>query len=822
MGKTTALDHVRDQAVERDFEVLETRGIEADTALGFGALLTLLRPIDHELDALVGDFADDLRSAVTLGTRHPTDDGRVRLALYRAVTTLAERRPLAVLVDDAHLVDGASAAALAFAIGRLGRDRVATVLASDDGLSGPFGDLGLPTEALRALPLDALEQLVTDAVGPVAPDALQRCCELAEGNPLIALELARSLSDDERAGRVEVNMLPRPPEALARRYALRFAGYGEAATRALAVAAADDTGRAAVVRAALQELGEPPDALDRAEETGVLTIDGPTIRFAHPLLRTVAYHRLAAPSRRAAHRALAVALAAPDDAVARAWQLAAAADGEDENAADALTLVAGDLVRRGASRSAARVFERAASLSPSPDARAERQLRAAETWLDAFAAEAAARAVAPLVPTTQADVLAGVASVLSGALGPLAALEPVRAASRGNLRSLARALEADLLVDAVGDDAARDVATSVRDETADADARALADVVVARTAGAVPDTSDDVPDGRLGRLVRRRCERAAAEAGVAVTSIDAGRDGVVTRALADRHAGRLTAAFDRLQVELTLVPAGAAQQRAPLELVLVDVEHLLGRTDDARARAEALAVRLDATRGLAAGAHWVLGRLHVAAGDLEQGCAVLETAAAARRAVFGPELAVTLVALGRPHAAERVLGDAPTAPGPVAAARFERARAAVRADDDAFRTAERRAREQHLPVEAGETLLVFAEHLHRAQRTDDAREVASRAAETFDAIGLRGWDARLAHLVDGTSAAPGVAAELTSAEYRVALAVSNGATNREAAADLFLSVKTVDFHLQNIYRKLGLRSRTELAVLMRGDGGGGR
>ena len=85
MGKTTALDHVRDQAVERDFEVLETRGIEADTALGFGALLTLLRPIDHELDALVGDFADDLRSAVTLGTRHPTDDGRVRLALYRAV-----------------------------------------------------------------------------------------------------------------------------------------------------------------------------------------------------------------------------------------------------------------------------------------------------------------------------------------------------------------------------------------------------------------------------------------------------------------------------------------------------------------------------------------------------------------------------------------------------------------------------------------------------------------------------------------------------------------------------------------------------------------
>src|SRR4051812_22876760 len=143
IGKSTALGHVRDQAHGWGFEVLETRGTEAHAELGFGALLTLLRPVDHELEALGGDFADDLRAALTLGTRRSTDDGRVRLALYRVVTTLAERRPLALLVDDAHHLDGASAAALAFVLGRLGRDSVATVLACDEGLSESLRDLEL-------------------------------------------------------------------------------------------------------------------------------------------------------------------------------------------------------------------------------------------------------------------------------------------------------------------------------------------------------------------------------------------------------------------------------------------------------------------------------------------------------------------------------------------------------------------------------------------------------------------------------------------------------------------------------------------------------
>ena len=203
---------------------------------------------------------------------------------------------------------------------------------------------------------------------------------------------------------------------------------------------------------------------------------------------------------------------------------------------------------------------------------------------------------------------------------------------------------------------------------------------------------------------------------------------------------------------------------------------------------------------------------------------MLEAAAHARPSLYGPELAVALVALGRTAAAERVLTLASNSWPAVDAGSI----AVVRAGAGPRRGPRRRralrprrrasADRAGLPVEAAETRLAHAEHLHRA--TAGATTPASspsRPATSFDRWGVRGWDARVARLIDGASGsgADAVASELTSAEYRVALAVANGATNREAAATLFLSVKTVDFHLQNIYRKLGLRSRTELAVRLR-------
>jgi hypothetical protein len=400
---------VRDDARTRGFTVLETRGVEADAELGFSSLLTLLRPVDGELDELAGPSAEDLHAALTLGARHATDDGRVRVALYRVVTRLADRGPVLILVDDAQHLDAATAAVLAFVLGRLTNDGVAAILTVEGDLPAPLDDLAIPSIELPRVPRDEIEALVR-ADGDIAETALDACCSFADGNPLIALELARSLTEDERAGRVPVALLPKPPIALARRFAMRLESFDPVAGRALAVVAADDTGRAAVVRSALDRLGEPADALDLAERTGSITIDGPAVRFTHPLLRAVAYHALPPSSRRAAHRALAAALDAPSDAAARAWQLAAAADGEDEQAAEALVLVASDLMRRGGGASAARVYERAAALTPPGPERSLRALLAAESWLDAYETDAAAHALAN-VAVTDPELLLGAAAV---------------------------------------------------------------------------------------------------------------------------------------------------------------------------------------------------------------------------------------------------------------------------------------------------------------------------------------------------------------------------------------------------------------------------
>ncbi|MEX1007762.1 MAG: AAA family ATPase [Acidimicrobiia bacterium] len=821
MGKTTLLDEVRVAAAHRAVAVLETRGVEADAELGFASLLTLLRPLDDELDELAGPNAVDVRAALTLGTREPTDDRRVRLGVYRVITNLAERGLVLVLVDDAHHLDAATSSVLAFVISRLARDPVAMLLTVDGELLPPLGDLALPTVTLGPLPREELEALVRSE-GPIAPDALARCCALADGNPLIAIEVARSLDADERAGRVPVSLLPRPPAALARRLAMRFDELADDAGRALVVVAADDTGRLGVVRAALAQLAEPTEALERAERSGLIEVDGPTVRFAHPLLRAVAYHRVAPPSRRAAHRALAGVLSGPEDAAARAWQLAAAAEGEDETAAEALVLVAGDLARRGGAASAARVLERAAGLTTPGNVRSARMLAAAEAWVTAFEPDAARRALAEVAPSADPEILVGAAQVARWTDGPVAALERVRVATDGAVRDLALAMEADLLLDTVGAAAAAELAGPLVERAATAGgARVLAEIVLARVGGDLPvhaPAEESAVGGRVAALVALRRVQAAGESG-AVIALPAlrGVEVVVAAATARRHAGDVVGAYDRLVLELGLVPERASLQRAFVEVALADIEQLLGRDDDARAHlASALPLLGERqARALGAGGPWVEGRLALGTGDVASACAPLETAARCRPHLYAPELAVALAAAGRPNEAERWVGaiadqyDA----GSLTAARCARARAALRGDDTLFLRAAAETDDAGLPIEACETRLAHAEHLTRTRRADEGRELALLAGDELARLGIRGWAVRVGRVLDPATGTPGdVAGELTSAEYRVALAVAEGATNREAAATLFLSVKTVDFHLQNIYRKLGLRSRTELAV----------
>jgi DNA-binding CsgD family transcriptional regulator len=601
------------------------------------------------------------------------------------------------------------------------------------------------------------------------------------------------------------------------------------------VVAADDSNRVAIVRDALARLGEDPAVLDEAETAGLLRLEAGSVRLSHPILRPVAYHQVAVGSRRAAHRALAAALDAPDDAVARAWQLAAAADGPDEVAAGALQLVARDVRRRGGAASAARVLERAALLSPGVSARDDRSLAAAEAWLDAGDPERARAAVPPTrTDPPSAARLTREVEIVRWSESPTAARQRLHDAGP-RATPWARALEADLVFEVSGAEAAADAAARLGDhEPAEPLGSRLAGLVAFRAGGGEPgdDEVAEIPADPSSldpcrRLLAVRALQARAEAGKALgerepTTPTSSVEAAVARAQASRHQGRVSAAFDQLFAELALLPEPAGRRRAVVEVWLADTAQLLGRDPDARAHLAPVAALVPGEIGAPerAAADWVEGRLARSAGDVARSLTSLEPAAITLPHLYGPELIVALVAADRYPEAERWLErvGATDHEHPVARTRADRARGAFRGDVDLFNRSIQSAVDHHLPIEAAESRLALAEHLARAGQTSDARGAGEAASRELAALGVAGWAARLATVTEAATDDSTVQAELTAAEYRVAVTVAEGGKNREVAEALFLSVKTVDFHLQNIYRKLGLRSRTELAVRLSRDG----
>ncbi len=624
-GRTSLLNAATEVARSDGHLVLATRGTGADLAPAYGGLLSLLRPLERRFDELTGaEDADVLRSAMALRSR-PADPLDVGIGVLRLITTLAEERPVLVAVDDADGLDPATVDALAFALGRLGVDAVGALICLPPERHAVWDPVTTQRIVLGPLGADDLAELVMANV-PCAPEPAHACATWADGNPLLAIELARSLSEDERHGRRPLPSLPRPTVRAVERMQAQLDALGEAARRALVVVAADRTGRASVILGALAALGEAPGGLDEAEEAGVISVGLDSVSFRHPLLRPLCYHLVAARSRRAAHRALAGALTEPGDAAERAWQLVASCAGPDDDVAAVLDLVADDARRRGALVEAATTLERAASLSVDLAGRRERRRRAAVAFLDALAFDDALRLLD-----------------LDDGEGALLAIEAVERRD-GPAVALIR-------FDAAGS----------------ADAAVRGDLLLA---------------------CGRRADAAAAVGGAGENALAASVRAAIepSRPLPDEPSG--STAHDR------------------------------------RARRRWLGAAAD--RGVA----------------MAHPKTVDELAAAARAASVR----------GAPADATSFL---------------ERARAAVPPG----------------AARVSAEVAALAERLEAASPSSDSSLAA-----------------------------------LTKAERRVAESVAAGRTNREVAEHLFVSVKTVDFHLQSIYRKLALRSRTELAVLMAGRG----
>jgi hypothetical protein len=408
MGKSALLDYLVGRA--RGLQVVRAAGVESEMELAFAGLHQLCDPMWERAAQLPGPQRDALATAFGLHAGTPADRFLVGLAVLGLLAEAAQERPLVCVVDDAQWLDRASAQALAFVGRRLGTESVALVLAAraPDETAEPAELTGLPELAVGGLPDDEARALLGSALRlPVDERVLERIVGETRGNPLALLELPRAMTPTELAvgfGPASVTSLPSRIEEGYRR---RLVPLDRGARQLLLVAAVEPMGDPALVWRAAAHLGIAVDAAAPAAAAGLLEI-GARVRFRHPLVRSAVYRAASGEERRAAHRVLGAATDPGTDPDRRAWHVAQASPGPDEDVAGELERSAGRAGARGGLAAASAFLERAAELTPDPARRAERALAAAQSGQRAGAPEAALR----LLSLAEA--------------GPLAALQQAR------------------------------------------------------------------------------------------------------------------------------------------------------------------------------------------------------------------------------------------------------------------------------------------------------------------------------------------------------------------------------------------------------------
>jgi len=867
-GKSALLQDAVEQA--SDLQVLEARGIESEAELAFAGLHQLLRPILGQVDRLPGPQATALRAAFGLEQGRVDDRFLVSVAVLSLLAEAAERRPVLCVVDDAHWLDEASANALFFVARRLEAEGVVVLFAARDGDPRRFGAVGLPELEIGGLDGVAVAALLAErAAVPVDPQVRDRLLERTGGNPLALVELPSVLTSDQLSGTQPLPLRLPLTDGVEHAFLERVRRLPDDAQALLLIAAAEDTGRQATVTAAAATLGVGVAALDAAETAGLVRVRAGAIAFPHPLVRSAVYQGATSSQRRQAHRALAGAADREGDADRRAWHLAAAAVEPDQRVVRELDAAAERALGRGGFEAASSALERAATLTADPGARGRRLVAAAE---HAWAAGQLGRttglleAARPLAtePLLRADV-GRLRGWLEISVGSVAAAQPilVQAAldaapvdpgrARRILAGAAEAawLEADRNAGADLSRAAARVgpADSAHD-------RYFADL----TAGFLAFLEDDLAAGT--RLLTDAIELAGRLRDPDLLS------------LAAHHAfyvGDDTAAYQlNVRVAASARAGGKAAELLFTLPRLAQAELLTGRWAAAAASAGE-AVRLAAETGqpalsalplawltlLAAlkgdeGAFWS----RVAETEQVTAASALGVFQGAVRDIIGWARAVQKAATARPASAGTLLGEL-RHPVVVTMASLDGVEAAVHAGRrnsalgwlrgmEAFAThtaapwAQARVTHAHgllseghvaegrfqealdhhrrarRPFERARTELAYGELLRRARRRVDARAHLEAALDTFEDLGAAPWAerARLELRASGQAARrrdPSTLLQLTPQELQVARFVATGLPTREVAAQLFLSPRTVEFHLRNVFAKLGISSRSQLA-----------
>jgi DNA-binding NarL/FixJ family response regulator len=868
LGKTALLDYAAERA--DGMTVVRAIGVEYEAELPFSGLLELLRPLLDHLDDIPTQQAEALRSALGLCPPRPQDRFTIGAATLSLLAAAAEANPLLVVVDDAQWVDVATCDALIFAVKRLVADSAAVLFAVRDGEERTFDAPALEQLRLRGLEPEEAERLLVDAGRMADAGVVQRLCEATHGNPLALLEISNALSVDQLAGSAA---LPDPVPAgptLERAFAWRAEGLSADARLALVVAAVSLSDDLETITEALASMGVDRDALEPAEDADLLVLADGRVSFRHPLVRSAIFHAAPPSERRAAHRALAEAVREGEDAERLAWHLAGAALGPDEGAAIALEAAGRQAQERSSYAAAAAAFERAAGLTADEDARPRRLHAAADAALRAGRADEALALLAEPVAQERDIPLRAAALRLQGRIAYLGGRPREAGAvlieASGLLADIDRPLAVEIcteacsaqlgVADADGVLAAAERAQELVEPLPDGDLHDLVALTRGWALCYVGRSDEGVP------LLRDAVSTAAAldPAGLmrissALEWLDRSRDGYrhacrdVSQARADgsigllpyllyqqawhaNRAGLLSEGYAAASEALSLArELDLWLPRVQALLVLAAISGRRGSEGECIGYADEVRACLDQA-GLVGYRVWLrhsLGLLALGLSDLEGAARELEPAARgleelrihSRGIVPRAELAEIRARAGSREDAEAALAafeQSLEAQSPVGRATAARARGLLASDeefeerfDDAFVVHEGSDDQWSL----ARTRLAFGERLRRSGRRRDAREQLKLALETFEGQGAEAWADRVrAELrASGETLRRRKAwevEELTPQELQIALHVARGMTNREVGTALFLSHKTVEFHLGRIYRKLKMHSRGDL------------
>jgi DNA-binding CsgD family transcriptional regulator len=866
VGKTALLDYLADNA--SGCRVVRTAGCQSEMELAFAALHQLCTPLLEGLTRLPAPQRDALRIAFGMGSGSTPDRFLVGLAVLNLLSDAAEPQPLICVVDDEQWLDRASAQVLGFVARRLVAEAVGMVFAA----RVPSADVaGLPDLTVEGLPeADARALLESALTGPMDTRVRDRILAETHGNPLALLELPRALTPQELAGGFGLHSAMRLSCRVEETFRRRVRALPDQPRLLLLIAAAEPVGDPGLVWRAAAKLGVGAEAAAPATEAGLIEF-GTRVRFRHPLVRSTVYGSTLAQERQKVHSALAEVTDPQLDPDRRAWHRAHAVPGPNEAVAAELERCADRAQARGGVAAGAAFLERATILTLDPMRRTDRALAAASANLQAGAFDAVRQLLSvaeagAITDMQQARIdligadLAFVTNRGSDAppllLKAAKRLEPIDAdLSRATyLQALASAMFAGRLalgggvLEVAGDvDAAPPPTSAPRASdflldglVADYTRGYAAGMPLLRKALDVFDT--DVPaeeklrwywvadivaqhlwDDDRWQLFTHRHVQLARDVG-ALSELPIA---LTARAFFLQFAGELVEAAALVQ-ELQAAMEATGTTLAPY--ARMGLEAFRGRHAETTALVEATIedVSLRGEGNGIAVAQWATAVLNNGVGDYQTAMTAAQSASDYPGEIVSPnwalvELVEAAARSGKSETAAealRRLAEVTSASGTNWALGVEARSRALLSDGDAaeclYRESIERLRRTSIRADLARSHLLYGEWLRRQRRRVDARAQLRVAHEMLDSMGMDAFAERARRELRATGETTrkrSVAAadeELTAQEALIARMARDGLSNPEIAARMFISARTVQYHLRKVFAKLGIESRTQL------------